>query len=86
MQQRAFKTEIFRAEGTRLQIRHESCGNCRAVETVEKPKSGFPTVPTALGKRSAKSAPRFPQFPQLLRLVLFIEGEKEQKMPNVAKK
>ena len=25
-------------------------GNCRAVETVEKPTACFPTVPTALGK------------------------------------
>ena len=38
--------------------------NCRAVETVEKPKSSFTTVPTALGKRGARFAPRFPQFPQ----------------------
>lgn len=45
------------------------CGNCRAVETVEKRTACFSTVPTSLGKLG-KTAPSFPQFPQPLLLAL----------------
>ena len=45
------------------------CGNCRAVETVEKRTACFSTVPTALGKLG-KTAPSFPQFPPPLLLAL----------------
>jgi hypothetical protein len=45
------------------------CGNCRALETVEKRTACFSTVPTALGKLG-KTAPSFPQFPQPLLLAL----------------
>jgi hypothetical protein len=30
------------------------CGNCRAVETVEKRTACFPTISTALGKLAAE--------------------------------
>ena len=45
------------------------CGNCRAVETLEKRTACFSTVPNALGKLG-KTAPSFPQFPQPLLLAL----------------
>jgi hypothetical protein len=43
-------------------------GNCRAMETVEKPNHCFPTVSTAAWK-TRQTTSSFPQFPQPLLLI-----------------
>jgi hypothetical protein len=39
------------------------CGNCRAVETVEKRTACFSTVPTALGKLGKNNCAEFSTVP-----------------------
>ena len=53
-------------------------GNCRAVETVEKPTACFPTVPTALGKLGKNNRAEFPTVPTAPTAILLIINQKKK--------
>jgi len=69
------KRELFRHIGRKTDNFAQQLWKCRAVESVEN-QNRFPTLPTALGNRSA-----IPTFPQLRRPDIALSNPKTERSP-----